>query len=153
WSRTCARGRRRSPRRPRARRPPRLPRRTPSRRLPRSPDDPVSPAPSWAGIRLERSRDGARADLRIELPPPNVPGLAALRELARVVSSATDVRVLVLSGLPKAFSAGVDVADHAPEPEAIRRMLAAMREVLEALVAVPAVTLASVRGACLGGGA
>jgi cyclohexa-1,5-dienecarbonyl-CoA hydratase len=113
----------------------------------------VSPAPSAAGIRLERSRDGARADLRIELPPANVLGLAALGDLTRAVSSAGDARVLVLSGLPKAFSAGVDVADHAPEPEAIQRMLAAMREVLEALVATPAITLASVGGACLGGGA
>jgi cyclohexa-1,5-dienecarbonyl-CoA hydratase len=113
----------------------------------------VSPSPSPAGIRLERSREGARADLRIELPPANVLGLAALDELARTIPSAKDARVLVLSGLPKAFSAGVDVADHAPEPEAIRRMLAAMRAVLEALVATPAITLASVGGACLGGGA
>jgi cyclohexa-1,5-dienecarbonyl-CoA hydratase len=113
----------------------------------------VSPAPSWAGIRLDRSRGGARADLRIAIPPANVLGLDALADLARAVASAKDARVLVLSGLPKAFSAGVDVADHVPEPEPIRRMLAAMRELLEALLATPAITLASVSGACLGGGA
>jgi cyclohexa-1,5-dienecarbonyl-CoA hydratase len=113
----------------------------------------VSPAPS--GIHLDFSRDGARADLRIAIPPANVLGLDALAELARAIASTkeADARVLVLSGLPKAFSAGVDVADHVPEPEPIRRMLAAMREVLEALVDTPAVTLASVSGACLGGGA
>ncbi len=113
----------------------------------------MSPAPSRAGLGLDRSRDGARADLRIAIPPANVLGVGALAELARAVASANDARVLVLSGLPKAFSAGVDVADHVPEPEPIRRMLAAMREVLEALVATPAITLASVSGACLGGGA
>ena len=113
----------------------------------------MSPAPLRAGIRLDRSRDGARADLRIAIPPANVLGLAALADLARAVASAKDARVLVLSGLTKAFSAGVDVADHVPEPEPIRRMLTAMRELLEALVATPAITLASVSGACLGGGA
>lgn len=105
------------------------------------------------GIRLERSRGGARADLRILLPPANVLGAAALDELSRAVNLAEPARVLVLSGLPKAFSAGVDVAEHAPEPGAIDRMLAAMRGVLEALLRTPAVTLASVSGACLGGGA
>ena len=106
-----------------------------------------------AGIRLERSRGGTRADLRIDRPPANVLDVAALGELARAVGLAEDARVLVLSGLPRAFSAGVDVAEHVPEPAAIERMLAAMRGVLDALARAPAVTLAAVSGACLGGGA
>ena len=106
-----------------------------------------------AGIRLVRSPDGARADVRIDRPPANVLDVAALGELTRAVRGAGDARVLVLSGLSTAFSAGVDIAEHAPEPEAIRRMLAAMRELLGALVEAPAVTLAAVSGACLGGGA
>jgi cyclohexa-1,5-dienecarbonyl-CoA hydratase len=61
--------------------------------------------------------------------------------------------VLLIQGLPRAFCAGVDVADHEPDPEPIERMLAAMRGVLESLLAVPAVTVAAVSGACLGGGA
>jgi cyclohexa-1,5-dienecarbonyl-CoA hydratase len=92
------------------------------------------------------------AELRIRIPPVNVLSGADLRELARCVSSAP-ARVLVLSGLPRAFSAGVEVAEHVPEPEPIDAMLAAMRSVLAALLATPAVTLASVSGACLGGGA
>ena len=59
----------------------------------------------------------------------------------------------MLSGLPRAFSSGVAVLDHVPEPRQIDTMLAAMRNVLEALVATPAVTVAAVSGACLGGGA
>jgi enoyl-CoA hydratase/carnithine racemase len=47
----------------------------------------------------------------------------------------------------------VDVSAHVPEPAAIDGMLAAMREVLTALIETPAVTLAAVSGACLGGGA
>jgi cyclohexa-1,5-dienecarbonyl-CoA hydratase len=108
---------------------------------------------SERSIRLERSGDGSRADIRIEIPPVNVLDVGALEELARCVSEAAPARLLVLAGLPRAFSAGVSVAQHAPEPEAIETMLAAMRRVLHALVESPAVTLAAVSGACLGGGA
>jgi cyclohexa-1,5-dienecarbonyl-CoA hydratase len=104
-------------------------------------------------IRLDRSRDLARADLRIEIPPVNVLDVAALEELALRIAEAPPARVLVLTGLPRAFSAGVSVAQHVPEPEAIETMLGAMRRALQALVETPAVTLAAVSGGCLGGGA
>lgn len=94
-----------------------------------------------------------RADLRIEIPPVNVLGIEDLHRVADCVERGRDARVLVLTGLPRAFSAGVAVSDHRPEPAAIDRMLAAMRRVLEALVETPAVTVAAVGGACLGGGA
>lgn len=106
------------------------------------------------GVALSRSAGGARADLALAIPPVNVLGAADLAALAgRVREAAPPARVLVLRGLPEAFSAGVDVAEHAPEPEAIERMLAAMRSALEALLDAPAVTVAAVSGACLGGGA
>ncbi len=94
-----------------------------------------------------------RADLSIEIPPVNVLDVAALEELARLVLESAGARVLVLSGLPRAFSAGVSVAEHVPEPKAIETMLSAMRNALNALVKTPAVTIAAVSGACLGGGA
>ena len=106
-------------------------------------------------IRLERSRGGARADLRIEIAPVNVLDVAALEAIATNLdaTAAPAARLLVLTGLPRAFSAGVSVVEHVPEPAAIERMLAAMRRVLAGLLQTPAVTLASVSGACLGGGA
>jgi cyclohexa-1,5-dienecarbonyl-CoA hydratase len=104
-------------------------------------------------IRLDRSSDHSRADLRIEIPPVNVLDVSALDELAGRIAEAAPARLLVLHGLPRAFSAGVEVAEHAPDPESIETMLAAMRRVLQALVDAPAVTLAGVSGACLGGGA
>lgn len=110
-------------------------------------------SPSRTGIRLERSRDRARADLYLEIPPVNVLDTVSLSELARQVVASRSARLLVLTGLPRAFSAGVSLADHVPEPSRIEAMLAAMREVLKALVETPAVTLAAVSGACLGGGA
>ena len=105
-------------------------------------------------IRLERSRDGARADLRIEIPPVNVLDLASLEELARKIGEAPPARVLVLSGLPARVLGGRRRrASTLPEPGAIEAMLTAMRGVLAALCETPAVTLAAVSGACLGGGA
>jgi enoyl-CoA hydratase/carnithine racemase len=59
----------------------------------------------------------------------------------------------VLAGLDRAFSAGVEIADHAPEAGPIEKMLSAMRGALSALIESPAITVASVAGACLGGGA
>jgi len=93
------------------------------------------------------------ADLAIDIPPVNVLDGASLEELARLVLQAGGERVLVLRGLPRAFSAGVSIAEHAPEPAAIDAMLAAMRGALNALVKTPAITIAAVSGACLGGGA
>lgn len=105
------------------------------------------------GIVLEHSAGGARADLRIARPPVNVLDAASLAELASQVRAARSARLLVLTGLATVFSAGVDVADHVPEPARIQQMLTAMRDVLTALIASPAVTLAAVSGACLGGAA
>ncbi len=118
---------------------------------PEDPGDPRPPSPK--GIRLERSHDQARADLRIEIPPVNVLDTLSLAELARQVVEARPTRLLVLTGLPRAFSAGVSLADHVPEPSRIDAMLTAMRDALAALLETPAVTLAAVSGACLGGGA
>lgn len=104
------------------------------------------------GIRADPSRDGL-VRLRIERPPVNVLSGSDLEALAAAVEAHPAARVLLLTGLPRAFSAGVDVPEHVPEPASIDRMLAAMRRALSALLETPAVTLAAVSGACLGGGA
>jgi cyclohexa-1,5-dienecarbonyl-CoA hydratase len=103
-------------------------------------------------VPLRLAASGGRADLSIDLPPVNVLAAAALEELGALVRGQAE-RVLVLSGLPRAFSAGVSVAEHVPEAASIETMLGAMRQALSALVETPAVTIASVTGACLGGGA
>ena len=105
-------------------------------------------------VHLEDSEEGARADVRIVAPPVNVLDGSLLSDLAETIrAAAPPARLVVLRGLPRAFSAGVSVAEHVPEPAAIETMLSAMRGVLEALIDAPAVTLASVSGACLGGAA
>lgn len=108
---------------------------------------------SGQAVALELSRDGTLARIAIRIPPVNVLDVAALGELARRVAEAGEARVLILSGLPGCFSAGVEVAEHVPERGAMEKMLGAMRAALAALIESPAVTIASVSGACLGGGA
>src|SRR5262245_65983517 len=105
-----------------------------------------------SGEGLRFTEENGLARVSIQLPPVNVLRVAQLEELGWLVQRAAVARVLVLSGLPRAFSAGVEVAEHAPESGAIDRMLWAMRELLTALIESPAVTVASISGACLGGG-
>lgn len=102
-------------------------------------------------LRLETT--AGLAELEIDIPPVNVLGAAALEDLARLVLQAGTERVLLLRGLPRAFSAGVSISEHVPDAASIETMLAAMRSALNALVKTPAVTIAVVSGACLGGGA
>ena len=102
------------------------------------------------GIRVSEANGLARVS--IHLPPVNVLSVAHLEEMGWLIEKSRRARVLVLSGLPRAFSAGVEIAEHAPESEAIEKMLRAMRQLLTALIESPAVTVAAITGACLGGG-
>jgi cyclohexa-1,5-dienecarbonyl-CoA hydratase len=89
-----------------------------------------------------------------ERPPLNVLDISLLRELDDALSSTAaqaDVDVVVLRGAgERAFSAGVDIRDHTPEkaPE----MLDVVHGAIRKLMALPQVSIAGVRGVCLGGG-
>jgi cyclohexa-1,5-dienecarbonyl-CoA hydratase len=86
--------------------------------------------------------------------PLNVIDIAMMEELAQVlqeIEMRSDLSVLVLSGAGKAFSAGVDVAAHTPDK--VEEMLVKFHAVIRMVVASKKVTIAAVRGHCLGGGA
>lgn len=87
-------------------------------------------------------------------PPLNVLDIVLLRELDQVLRScAADqtIDVVVLRGWGmKAFSAGVDIKDHTKEK--VPEMLEVVHGVIRKLLGLPQVTIAAVRGACLGGG-
>jgi cyclohexa-1,5-dienecarbonyl-CoA hydratase len=70
--------------------------------------------------------------------------------LAQAAESGAAVAVLGSTG-EKAFSAGVDVKDHTPDR--IEAMIRTFHRIFRRLHATPLVTIAAVRGACLGGGA
>lgn len=68
-----------------------------------------------------------------------------------MVEAQADISILVLRGSEKAFSAGVDVAAHAPDK--VAEMLTRFHALFRALVASKKVLVAEVCGHCLGGGA
>ena len=74
-----------------------------------------------------------------------------LRAALEQVESRSDVSILILAGSEKAFSAGVSVAEHTPDK--VHQMLSEFHSVVRALLATRKVTIAAVRGSCLGGGA
>src|SRR5258708_37004622 len=94
----------------------------------------------------------ARIILRRE--PLNVIDVAMMEELAyalKQIEARSEISVIVLNGAGKAFSAGVDVAAHTPDK--VEEMLLKFHAVIRMLVASKKVTIATVQGHCLGGGA
>src|SRR5712692_8255110 len=79
----------------------------------------------------------------------DIPMMQALDAALADVVPRADVLVLCGAG-SKAFSAGVDVRDHAPE--SVGRMLRAFHAIFRRIARAKCVTIAAVRGPCLGGG-
>ena len=87
-------------------------------------------------------------------PPLNVidlPMVVELQQALAEIESRADITTIVFQGSARAFSAGVDIATHLPEQ--IREMLAGFHAVIRAIIASRTITIAAVRGVCLGGGA
>jgi cyclohexa-1,5-dienecarbonyl-CoA hydratase len=104
--------------------------------------------------RISCEIEGSVARIELRNPPLNVIDIAMMEELTRSlteIEASGEISVIVLSGAGKAFSAGVDVAAHTPDK--VEEMLANFHGVIRALVATRKVTIASVHGLCLGGGA
>src|SRR5216683_3341911 len=94
------------------------------------------------------------ARISLQNPPLNVIDSTMMEELALAlaeIEERNDLSTLVLSGAGKAFSVGVDVADHTPDK--VANMLAKFHAVVRAVVRTKKVTIAAVHGHCLGGGA
>jgi cyclohexa-1,5-dienecarbonyl-CoA hydratase len=105
-------------------------------------------------IRLEIKMQANVARIKLHNRPLNVIDLQMARELYQAlteIESQPGISVIVLEGDARAFSAGVDIKAHLPEQ--IHEMLAGFHAVIRAIVASRKVTIAAVRGACLGGGA
>ena len=101
------------------------------------------------------SVDGPVARLALNSPPLNIINIAMMNEMAEAVESLKDqpsVRVLVIEAVEgsKAFSAGVDIADHTADT--VRDMIYSFHRVFRLLTELNIPTLAVVNGAALGGG-
>jgi cyclohexa-1,5-dienecarbonyl-CoA hydratase len=94
------------------------------------------------------------ARIALSNPPLNIIDLAMTLELRQAlgeIESRSDIAVVIFHGGARAFSAGVDINAHLPER--IQELLTGFHAVIRAIVASRKVTIAAVRGSCLGGGA
>jgi cyclohexa-1,5-dienecarbonyl-CoA hydratase len=104
--------------------------------------------------RLTLSLDGCVARITLRNPPLNIIDVPMMDELSAAlaeVESRPEVSIMIFSGAENCFSAGVDVAVHTPDK--VASMLEKFHRVIRSLIATSKVTIAGVRGHCLGGGA
>jgi cyclohexa-1,5-dienecarbonyl-CoA hydratase len=86
--------------------------------------------------------------------PLNVIDIPMMEELGQAlgeIEARSDISTVVLGGDGRGFSAGVDVAAHAPDK--VEAMLLKFHAVIRALVGSKKITIAAAHGHCLGGGA
>ncbi len=106
------------------------------------------------GDRVSVRHDAALARLPFTHPPLNVFDFQMMDEVLQALQGLQqrpEISVVVISGGERAFSAGVDVAVHTPEQ--VPTMFQKFHGLIMSLVKFPKITIAEVRGACLGGGA
>ena len=92
--------------------------------------------------------------LIINKPPYNVLDIPMMKEMNHALDelkSRDDLNILILTAEgDKAFSAGVDVADHTEDK--VDEMIEVFHGIFKKLNKIPYITLAAVKGAALGGG-
>ncbi len=96
--------------------------------------------------------EGRTAWITLDRPPLNILDIAMMRTLDGAMEQALPTSdFLVFQGAgQRAFSAGVEVADHVPER--VSEMLQAFHAVFRRLARADCITIAAVHGHCLGGG-
>jgi len=94
------------------------------------------------------------ARLTLANPPVNVIDVSMMDELVAAleqIEQRPEISIIVLAGSERAFSVGVDVKAHTPDK--VPEMLGKFHSVIRSLLASRKLTVAAVRGNCLGGGA
>lgn len=93
------------------------------------------------------------ATITMNRPPLNVmhnPMMAEFNNLLETIQNDSDISGIVIGANGKAFSAGVDVADHAADK--VADMIHLFHGIFRKLASTDALTIAAVNGAALGGG-
>ncbi len=94
------------------------------------------------------------ARITLRNPPLNVIDIPMMEELGdalKDIDGKAEISVLLLASAQKDFSVGVDVAAHTPDKS--HEMLAKFHGAIHTLINTRKVSIASVHGNCLGGGA
>ncbi len=114
----------------------------------------MSTAATSAYTRIGVNVAGATARITLNRPPVNIVDVPMMEELTAAleqIEARPEVTAIVLTGSPRAFSAGVDVGAHTADK--VAGMLGLFHGVIRALLKSSKVTIAQIEGACLGGGA
>jgi len=103
------------------------------------------------------SRDEGVAVLTIDRPPANALSSGVIREIGEALEQLRDdkdIRVIVLRGEGRFFSAGADIKEFTSvdSGEAFTKLSSAGQEVFESIECFPKPIIASIHGAALGGG-
>jgi cyclohexa-1,5-dienecarbonyl-CoA hydratase len=102
-------------------------------------------------IKLTRSEGVVR--LTLDLPPLNIMTIAMMEEINDALETLKGVetlKALVIGAEGKAFSAGVDIADHTVDK--VERMIGVFHDIFRNMRTIRAPIVAAVQGAALGGG-
>ena len=121
--------------------------------------DAISTSPSVESHRGEPVQvraEGRTVWVTLDRPPLNIMDIGMMKLMSRGLGKLLDppggaCDFLIFSGAgPKGFSAGAEVADHAPDR--VGSMLAAFHHVFRQLARADCITVAAVHGHCFGGG-
>lgn len=102
---------------------------------------------------VELTSAGGVATLTLDRPPLNVMNIEMMEQMNEAIlelRGRTDLKVLVIRGKGKAFSAGVDVADHTKDK--VTRMIQVFHRIFESIRLLDVIAVAAVDGVALGGG-
>jgi cyclohexa-1,5-dienecarbonyl-CoA hydratase len=122
-------------------------------------NDALSPSAaveSHRGDSVQFRPEGRTVWITLDRPPLNIMDIAMMKLMSRGLGKLLDppggaCDFLVFTGAgPKGFSAGAEVADHAPDR--VGSMLAAFHHIFRQLARADCITIAAVHGHCLGGG-
>ena len=93
------------------------------------------------------ARQGEIAVISMDSPPVNALGHALRDGLVQALAQVGDAAAVVLHGTARAFSGGADITEFGKPPRA-----PSLREVIEAIEALPVPVVAAIQGVALGGG-
>ena len=106
-----------------------------------------------SNLKLSFEHDGQVARVALATPKANIVDQAMMAALAAAfeeLRNHPELKVMILTSEGPHFSFGASVQEHLPEH--VKTMLPRFSGLLGQLLELPAVTLAAVRGQCLGGG-
>jgi cyclohexa-1,5-dienecarbonyl-CoA hydratase len=102
---------------------------------------------------VELTCEGSVATLTLDRPPLNVMNIEMMEQINEALlqlRGRKELKVLLVRGRGKAFSAGVDIGDHTKDK--VSRMIQVFHRIFESIRLLDVIAVAAVDGLALGGG-